>query len=121
MKVFLTLIAALFFVSSPAWAQCGCYGYGPGGWQSSTWGGQGALPVTPDYGYYGGGPVIIDPFPSISAYGYRNGYYESDDETYGYRPPIEPYGVRPPLEPYGYRSPLVHRYGGHRYQWVRVK
>jgi hypothetical protein len=68
--------------------------------------------VTPDYGGYYGGPVVIDPFPSISAYGYRNNYYESDDETYGYRPP---------LETYGYRPPLIRRFGGHRYQWVRTR
>ena len=107
----IALTCALLALASPAAAQCGCYGWGVGGWNSSTWGGPGALPVAPDYGYYGG-PVVIDPFPSISAYGYRNNYYESDDETYGYRPP---------LETYGYRPPLIRRFGGHRYQWVRTR
>ena len=120
MKAFFLAIG-LFLLASPAAAQCGCYGWGVGGWNSSTWGGPGALPVTPEYGGYYGGPVVIDPFPSISAYGYRNGYYESDDEIYGYRPPVETYGYRPALGTYGMRPPPVRRFGGHRYQWVRVR
>jgi hypothetical protein len=105
LRVFITIIVALFFVTSPVLAKCGCYdGYG----NASAWGGQGALPVLPSYGYYGGGPsygyyggpVVIDPFPAISAYGYRNGYAESDDEVYGLRPPL-----------------MVRRYYGRRWGW----
>ena len=73
------VIALVLTAASPAAAQCVCGGV----YSGSTWGGDYAIATTPDY-------------PSIEAFGYRNGYGYSDDYVYGPRGPLTwPYVDRP--------------------------
>lgn len=82
-------------LATPAAAQCVCGGV----YSGSTWGGDYAIATTPDY-------------PSVEAYGYRNGYGYSDDYVYGPRGPLTwPYIDRP------FPRVAVRRYWGRRWAW----